>query len=925
MNPWKELSRLHQSVWLDYIRRDLITGGELERLIREEGLRGITSNPSIFEKAIAGSGDYDLALAELLAANPHLGPPALYEELAVGDIQLAAGHLKQVYEETGGEDGYVSLEISPALAHDTGKSVEEARRLWKKIDRPNVMIKVPATPEGLPAIETLIAEGLNINVTLIFSLSHYDAVAAAYLRGLERCREPRKVASVASFFVSRIDSAIDKALDALGSDEALALKGTIAVANAKMAYQRFLEIFSGARWERLASRGARVQRPLWASTGTKNPSYSDVLYVEELIGPRTVNTVPPATFGAFRDHGRPQARIEEDVERAASRLRSLGTLGVDLGSVTARLQEEGIASFAQAFRDLLTALEEKRSRLLAGRRVSQSLSLGEFQPSFEERLSIWKGTGFSKRLWGKDPTLWADGRAAEIMNRLGWLDLPERMSEDLGQLESFAEDIRSEGFTHAVLLGMGGSSLAPEFYQKTFGNRLGFPELVVLDSTHPAAVSAVEKTVDINHTLFIVSSKSGTTLETLSFYRYFWDKAGRLTKTPGRRFIAITDPRTSLAVLARERGFRRLFEAHPDVGGRYSALTEFGLVPAAVIGMDVRKLIDRAWVAAENNAFCVPEDAAAGLLLGAALGEVARRRNKLTVYTSESLTHFPSWLEQLIAESTGKDGKGIVPVADEAPVPPEYYGGDRVFVGLGLEQDRDRDFEARLDVLQQLGHPIIRIDLKDLYSLGGEIFRWEIAVAAAGAVIGIHPFNQPDVELAKELARSVMKGGQRPDTGREAGVETVPAANVIGLKAAVEAWASSARPGDYVAIQAFLPPSPEISQALGEIRLDLLERTKLATTLGYGPRFLHSTGQLHKGGPNEGLFLQIVHEPELDLAVPETDYSFGALIRAQALGDCLALGKKGRRVLRIGLTGDPRTGLSRIRMALCGVGSKAVS
>jgi transaldolase/glucose-6-phosphate isomerase len=562
-------------------------------------------------------------------------------------------------------------------------------------------------------------------------------------------------------------------------------------------------------------------------------------------------------------------------------------------------------SFARAFRDLL-----------AGRRAPRSLSLGEFQPAFEERLSTWKRTGFLRRLWGKDPTLWADGRTAEITNRLGWLDLPERMGENPGRLGSFAEDIRSDGFTHAVLLGMGGSSLAPEFYQRTFGNRPGFPELVVLDSTHPAAVAAVERTVDLDRTLFIVSSKSGTTLETLSFYRYFWEKVGRLTKTPGRRFIAITDPGTPLAVLARERRFRRLFEAPADVGGRYSALTEFGLVPAALIGMDVRKLIDGARIAAENNAFRAREDAASGILLGAALGEVARRRNKLTIFTSESLRYFPSWLEQLIAESTGKDGKGLVPVADEAPVPPEHYGGDRVFVGLDLGQDRDRDLEARLNALQRLGHPIIRISLKDLYSLGGEIFRWEIAVAAAGAVIGIHPFDQPDVELAKELARSVMEGGHELDRGREAGVETVPAANALGLRAAFEAWTSSARPGDYIAIQAFLPPSPEASQALGEIRLDLLERTMLATTLGYGPRFLHSTGQLHKGGPNEGLFLQIVHEPETDLAVPGTDYSFGTLLRAQALGDYLALGKKGRRVLRVGLTGDPRTGLDRMRAAV---------
>jgi transaldolase/glucose-6-phosphate isomerase len=925
MNPWKELGKFQQSVWLDYIRRDFVTGGELERLIREDGVRGVTSNPSIFEKAIAGSADYDPAIGELIAADPGRDSPALYEELAVADIQGAADLLRRVYDETGGEDGYVSMEISPDLAHDTAKSIDEARRLWKRIDRPNIMIKVPATAEGIPVIETLIAEGLNINATLMFSLSHYEDVAAAYLRGLERSPEPRKSASVASFFVSRVDTAVDKALEALGSGEAAPLKGKIAVANAKMAYRRFRETFSGERWDRLARRGARVQRPLWASTGTKNPAYSDVLYVEELIGPRTVNTVPPATFQAFKDHGRPRPSIGENIEEAESQLRSLAALGIDLNAITARLQEDGVDSFARAFRDLLRALDEKRRKLTAGRRTARGFHLGEYQPSFEDRLTAWKKEGFSRRLWAKDFTLWADRPTAEIADRMGWLHLPELKPDRLDRLGSFAEEIKSEGFTHAVLLGMGGSSLAPEFFQKTFGNRPGHPELLVLDSTHPAAVSAVETAIDLGRTLFIVSSKSGTTLETLSFYRYFREKVGRTTADPGRRFIAITDPGTPLAALARENGFRRLFEADPEVGGRYSALTDFGLVPAALIGMDIRTLLDRARAAAEDNAPRVPEDAASGLLLGAALGEVTRRRNKLTIFTSSSLGHFPAWLEQLIAESTGKDGKGIVPVADEPAMPSDVYRADRFFVGLALEQDHDRDLEARLDTLQRLGHPVIRIGLPDLYSLGKEIFRWEIAIASAGSVIGINPFNQPDVELAKELARSVMKRGKAADDKADAADEAIPADDAARLVGGLDGWLSSVRPGDYIAVQAFLPPGQGTSRALRDLRLDLLEKTGIATTLGYGPRFLHSTGQLHKGGPNEGLFLQIVHEPDSDLAVPGTDYSFGALIRAQALGDYLALRKTGRRVLRVGLKGDPAAAVGLVRAALRGAAKKGTS
>jgi len=916
MNPLQEMRNYQQSVWLDYIRRNLISGGELERLISEDGLTGVTSNPAIFQKAIAGSSDYEQEILAWIERDPHLGAMALYEQLAVKDIQMAADLLRKIHDETDGRDGFVSMEISPDLAHDTAGSIEEARHLWKKIGRPNVMIKVPATAEGIPVIEALLAEGMNINVTLIFSLSQYEAVAQAFLLGMERCQDPRLVASVASFFVSRVDSVVDKALTAQGSAAALSLRGKIAVANAKICYRRFQEIFGAKNWQELAGRGARSQRPLWASTGTKNSAYSDVLYVEELIGPDTVNTMPPATLQAFKDHGKMRPSLEEEVAVAEKYLSSLAEFGVDLEAIAARLQDEGVASFQESFHALLATLAEKRQATLSTQQVDQSFSLGEHQPAFDARLAAWKKMKFSRRLWSKDDSLWADRPLTEITNRMGWLNLPELQHEKLEMFASFAAEVKAEGCTHVVLLGMGGSSLAPEVFQKIFVNNPGFPQLLVLDSTHPAAVRAVAERIDLARTLFVVSSKSGTTLEPLSFFRFFWARVSRLDNIPGRRFIAITDPGTPLAAMARERQFRRLFEAPPDLGGRYSALSDFGLVPAALIGMDVHLLLDRAWLAAENNAFCVPEDTAPGFRLGAALGELAKDKDKLTILTSEALAAFPDWLEQLIAESTGKQGKGVVPIVNEPFIPPANYGRDRIFVGMQLAHDYKLD--DRLTELEKLGHPVIRINLQDVYSLGQEIFRWEIAIASAGAVLGIHPFNQPDVELAKELAREAMSKREKSERQTSTHLDAVSGDDIKALSSALAGWLAQAQPQDYVAIQAYLNPDAETTRSLQNLRLALLKKNRLATTLGFGPRFLHSTGQLHKGGRNEGLFLQILDQPGQDVDIPETDFSFGQLIHAQAHGDYQALQQKKRRVLRVDLKGDILSGIKQIQQAIEG-------
>ena len=498
MNSLKELREQGQSIWLDFIRRNLLRSGELKRMVEEDGLGGVTSNPTIFEKAMAGSTDYDDALREILAADPQIEIGKLYERLAIEDIQQTADVLRPVYDATRGDDGYVSLEVSPHLAHDTAGTIQEAKRLRAAVDRPNVMIKVPATPAGIPAIEELIAEGININVTLMFSMDHYEAVARAYAKGLERAADPSKIASVASFFVSRVDTMVDKALEANGTPEAKALLGKIAIANSKLVYRRFLEVFHGEGFAALRQRGARVQRPLWASTGTKNPAYSDVLYVENLIGPETVNTLPPETLNAFRDHGKvPGPTVKENLAEAEEALGRLSQLGINLNAVTEKLQEDGVSAFAASFDQLMAALEKKRQAMAGAELDGLELHLGKYQRRVERRLKEWRESRFAKRLWEKDHTLWSSEPQPELTDRLGWLELPSTMEKQAADLRSFAEKVKADGIKHIVILGMGGSSLAPEVFQQTFGNAPGYPELQVLDSTHPAAVKTVEARIDL--------------------------------------------------------------------------------------------------------------------------------------------------------------------------------------------------------------------------------------------------------------------------------------------------------------------------------------------------------------------------------------------------------------------------------------------
>jgi transaldolase / glucose-6-phosphate isomerase len=916
-NPLRDLESVGQSVWLDYIRRSLLSSGALARLIADDGVSGVTANPTIFEKAIVGSADYDPAIDQVVASDRDRGREALYEGLAVADVQAAADLLRPVYEATGGADGYVSLEVAPGLAHDTDGTVAEARRLWAEVARPNLLVKVPGTAEGVPAIERLIAEGINVNVTLLFSLSQYEAVARAFLRGVARTPNPARIASVASIFVSRIDTKVDAALDALGTSAAGALRGRIGIANGRILYRRYLDLFHGPAFEPWRARGVRPQRLLWASTSTKDPRYRDTLYLEELAGPETVTTVPPATLDAFRDHGRVAGdRLADGLGRARADLTALAATGVDLDAVTRELQVEGVEAFAASFTTLLDALETKRDRLVARRRPSLPWQLGDGQSAVDARLAAWSAGDLAHRFWRKDPTAWPGTPASDVASRMGWIGLPETMEGRLDELEAFAREVVADGIRSVVVLGMGGSSLAPDVFARVFGPRAGYPALFVLDSTHPRAIADLTARLDLPHTLFLVSSKSGTTLEPLSFYAYFREHVARLRDDAGRQFVAITDPGTPLERLAREHGFRRIFSAPADVGGRYSALTVFGLVPAALLGVDLRTVLDRARRQAEAGAFCVPASENPGFRLGAALGELGRAgRDKVTFFAEPPLEALPDWIEQLIAESTGKQGRGLVPVVAEPAGSPGGYGTDRVFVSLERAPP-DAATVGRIEALSAAGHPVVRLPIESPEDLGAEFFRWETAVAVAGPVLGIDPYDQPDVELAKQLARTAMAepaGPPAPPAESTARADEGPT-----LRAALERWGTGLGPGTYVGLQAYLAPALATWDALGSIRAALRRRFGCATTLGYGPRFLHSTGQLHKGGPPTGWFLQLLDEFRQDLAVPGTDYTFGRILRAQALGDLEALRQRGRPVLRVELGSDVLAGLDRLRRSVDG-------
>ena len=936
MSSLTKLIEYGQSYWLDNLTRSMIKSGELKKRITKEGLRGQTSNPAIFHKAISESSDYNKQIEKL--AREGKSVLEIYDALTIKDVQDACDLFIPVYESSNGVDGYVSLEVSPYLAHNTETTLSEARRLFVAVNRPNCHIKIPGTLAGLAAIEQALYEGINVNVTLLFSIKAYEDVAHAYINALERRlaegKAVDKVASVASFFLSRIDVLTDQLLGHLINPlkdfgdlpRPEYLLGKSAIASAKLAYQSYLKIFSGERWEKLASAGGKVQRPLWASTSTKDPLYIDTKYVEPLIGYNTVNTLPEITITAFAHHGKLEENtILKNVDEANQVLANLKKLGIDIDLVTTQLTNEGVQKFIEPFDKLIKKLAQERLRILEDKMGTQKFTLAKVESSVKAALTSLNDKQFTRRLFAKDSCLWKDDPkvSVAIKNRLGWLGVEDFRSR-VDEINDFVKHVRADKYSHAVLLGMGGSSLCPEVALQTFGIKKGYLKLFVLDNTSPEAVKLVETQIDLNRTLFIVASKSGSTIESTSFYKYFYDlyKKNKIDN-PGEHFIAITDNKTLLEEEARNKKFRYVFSNPEDYGGRYSALSFFGLVPMALIGINIKEILNSAYRMKQSCSPFIPSDVNPGVSLGVFLGISQKLgKDKATFVLSPSIKSFGLWVEQLIAESTGKEGFGILPVEGEMLGSKEQYGNDRVFVHMFTSKDKDTEVDKKLLALQNAGFPVARLMLPDVHAMGGEFLRWEIATATACAVMGVNPFDEPNVSESKKnsgdlLSEWKQKGRFTEDT------PIVKSENISVYADQASQWDLTGRnikdvlnkyfklvnPSNYISFLAYFLQTPERDKYLQQIRNSLSKKYKSATTIGYGPRYLHSTGQLHKGGPNSGIYILLTSESNIKLPIPDSGYDFATLQHAQALGDFRSLNNKQKRVLRIHIGENVEKGL----------------
>jgi len=934
-NALKQLEAFGQSPWLDFIQRRFTADGSLQKLIDQDGLKGITSNPSIFQKAMGEGTDYDDGFKALAERGDH-DALDIYEALAIEDIQAACDLMRPVWEATGRVDGYVSLEVSPYLALRTDETVTEARKLWRAVGRENLMVKVPGTDKGVAAIRTLIGDGLNINVTLLFAQKAYEAVAEAFTAGLEdrlaRGESVANISSVASFFVSRIDAVMDKRIDErvkAGEAALQPLRGKVAIANAKLAYQTYLKTTASPRWAKLSAAGALPQRLLWASTGVKDKAYSDVLYVEELIGRDTVNTIPPATMDAFRDHGRPRASLTEGVDDARAVMDAVAQHGLDLDGITEKLVQDGVELFAEAADKLLGSVAAKRAAMLGDELLQLSGKLPEaLDIQAKETREDWRKTGKLRDLWAGDAKLWT---GTDEAGWLGWLRVVDDRTADLPALQAFQDEVKAEGFQHVLLLGMGGSSLGPEVLAETFGRQPGFPELLILDSTDPAQVEATAARMDLARTLCIVSSKSGSTLEPNIFKALFWDRMkAAVGDKAGRHFVAVTDPGSKMQGVATADGFRQVFMGDPAIGGRYSVLSNFGMVPAAAMGLDLPAFLRSASEMVRSCAAGTPPDHNPGVKLGCVLGAANKAgRDKVTIIASPAITDVGAWLEQLLAESTGKGGHGIVPVDLEPLGVPAVYGDDRLFAYLTLAGDADPAQDAAVAALEEAGQPVVRLVLHDKVQVAQVFFLWEMATAVAGAVIGINPFDQPDVEASKietkKLTEAYTRSGKLPDETPfliKDGIKLFTderdqaALHEETLDGVIKAHLDRAGPGDYVALLAYVDRNPASMEALTRLRTRIRDARHVATCVGFGPRFLHSTGQTYKGGPNSGVFLQITADDAHDLPVPGETFTFGVVKAAQARGDFDVLAERGRRALRVHLGADVAAGLARLARAV---------
>ena len=929
MNKLIELLEYGQSYWLDNLSRKIINNGDLKKRVSKQGLRGITSNPSIFNESVSNSNEYDEVIKELVFEGKTV--QEIYDIITIKDVQDACDILNPVYKQSKGRDGFVSLEVRPALARDTVGTISEARRLFAAVGRKNCMIKIPGTQEGIAAIEQALYEGININITLLFSLKRYNEVSGAYIRALKkRLKEGKDISSiisVASFFLSRIDTLVDQLIGQHIKTNAKdknsfcpeQLLGKVGTASAVLAYQQLNGLFGSKEWLKMKKHGANVQRLLWASTSNKDPFYSDLRYVEPLIGPNTINTLPEKTIRTFAEHGQLKKHvILSGLSDASQVMELLGKLQINLDAITQQLEDEGIKKFSDSFLKLTSNLAKKRSKILNDFGYSQVIKAGLFQQELNELYGSLNEKQVPQRMFAKTPGLWKAGKEEmkSIKKGLGWLNLPEDMLLRVDQYTNFADTVKREKFESVVLLGMGGSSLCSEVARETFGSAINYPKLYVLDNTDTAVIKHLENKLNLERTLFIVASKSGTTLETDCFFRYFYRVLfQKIGDSAGQNFVAITDKGTHLVKIATKYKFRKVFINLPDIGGRYSVLSDFGILPMALVGIDINAILVSAKRAMISCGPDVPSNANPGIMLGALLGLAQRNKcDKVTFVLSDSIKPFGFWVEQLLAESTGKEGKGLIPVNGESLDAPSTYNTDRIFIHMYLNSDDNKTNKRKLSAIEKAGFPVVEISMENIIELGGTYYYWEIATAIAGLIMGINPFDQPNVAESKNNTNNILnewikegsfsrvtpiikKNGIEVFVGKK--IRHLIKARSKSLDDLLRSIVNLAGQHDYIAILPYFELTEKRNKLLKSFRKKLKSKKKVATTLLNGPRYLHSTGQLHKGGPDSGLYILLIGEQINDINIPGQKYSFETLHQAQALGDFRSLDDKGRRVMRI--------------------------
>lgn len=927
MSVHERLQALGVSVWLRGLTRELLESGRLARLLAAGEIRGVLADAEVLSKAIASGESYTAPLRPLAQAG--WPPEQALDALRVDDVRAAADLLLPLYERTNGDDGYVSLSVRPASLHDKDLALEEARWFWASVNRPNLLVEIPVAAALLSTIEQAVSEGINIHAAGIFSLERYADVFEAYVRGLE-ARQARgdsleHVASVASFSLARLDDHLDRRLTELSArggsegERAESLRRRSGVALAKLAHAQFRAAIAADRFLLLAERGARPQRLMW-STGASGEGGPDLATsLAELAGAETVLSVPLEALPLGPWKGEDDAAIDRDLSAARGALEALESLGISLSAVSDFLENEGLARLATAFDAISEAVRGRHKSLR-----QEIVGLAAVLPEVIARLDA---ESISRRLWRGDPALWVDPerQGDEVKGRLGWLHLPQASEGVVADLASFALDLRRSGFLHAVLLGMGGSALAPEVFRRTLDRGQGL-RLHVLDSTDPASVLEITRAVPPIEALYIVASKSGSTAEPLALFEHFWAEAReKLGDDAPSHFAAVTDPGTPLEKLARERRFRRLFLAPPDVGGRFSALSVFGLLPASLLGVDADALLHGGARMARACGTKAEASRSPGAFLGALMAAAARSgRGRLTIVADPEIAPLADWIEQLVAESSGKEGRGILPIVGEPPGGARSYGRERLVVYLRCSGSLD----PRVDGWIRSGTPVAILDCEQGASgLGAEMFRWEIATAVACHIIGVNAFDQPDVQRAKartsDLLRAYTRKGSlaSPPTlwegpglalcGDREGPVPPPDGGLGGLAT----WLlKQVDAGKGLALLVYTHQKPELERRLAALRKVLRDRAHLATTLGFGPRYLHSTGQIHKGGPDDQVFLVVTARPEVDVPIPGAGYSFGVLERAQAIGDLQALLERGRRAF--GLQLDSPAGIRDLTRAL---------